>query len=384
MTLANCGVTPPRLAPEIAQPNTRPARNFTSFDVPLRCMDGLLQGKRTIKVSSTGIPDKTRRISVGGDDMLINAINRMTRTSRAYVFLDQGIVRDGGLIDLSITQGKKEPRPDYYIRGSISQLDSSVATDEIGLGWEEGATTAAPDNSLLNVTGNRRQGLSVVTVDLHLVSYPSRRVVPGASVANSMVVRSMQRRSTASGIVKLDDLGLSVRLDRLESQGQAVRNLIELSLIELVGRHRGVPYWQCLSSIETDAKRSNIEEHAFTARTQKSALLELQQGLAELGYYRGPANGQNSTAMRRVIGRFQADEQLVVNGIADFDTLKRLRIRLAERVPPEPELSVALETATPFKNTTNKPKQTGSAGCPSVDPGTYRPLTDVLRCKQLK
>ncbi|MEE2944700.1 MAG: hypothetical protein VX444_05965, partial [Pseudomonadota bacterium] len=125
-TLANCGVTPPRLAPEIAQPNTRPARNFTSFDAPLRCMDGLLQGKRTIKVSSTGIPDKTRRISVGGDDMLINAINRMTRTSRAYVFLDQGIVKDGGLIDLSITQGKKEPRPDYYIRGSISQLDSSV------------------------------------------------------------------------------------------------------------------------------------------------------------------------------------------------------------------------------------------------------------------
>ncbi|MEE2944832.1 MAG: peptidoglycan-binding domain-containing protein, partial [Pseudomonadota bacterium] len=268
--------------------------------------------------------------------------------------------------------------------GSISQLDSSVATDEIGFGWEDGTDALAPDDSLLNVTGNRRQGLSVVSVDLHLVSYPSRRVVPGASVANSMVVRSMQRRSTASGIINLDDLGLSVRLDRIKSQGQAVRNLIELSLIELIGRHRGVPYWQCLSSIETDAKRSNLQEHAFTARTQKSALIELQRGLTQLDYYNGPVNGQNSAAMRRVIGKFQADEQLVVNGIADFDTLKRLRIRLAKRVPIGTDISAATDTAVQFKKTTNKPKQTARAGCALVDPEAYRPLTDVLRCKQSK
>lgn len=114
--------------------------------------------------------------------MLINAINRMTRTSRAYVFLDQGLVRDPGLIDLSISQGKKDPRPDFYVRGSISQLDSSVATYEIGLGWEDNLGTSVPETSLLNMSANRRQGLSVVSVDLHLVAYPSRCVVRGASV----------------------------------------------------------------------------------------------------------------------------------------------------------------------------------------------------------
>ncbi|NQY60906.1 peptidoglycan-binding domain-containing protein [Cognatishimia sp.] len=366
LVLAGCEVTPPTLAPEIAQPNTRPARNITSFDVPLRCMDRLLKGKRSIRISSTGIPDHTRRISVGGDDMLINAINRMTRTSRAYVFLDQGLVRDPGLIDLSISQGKKEPRPDFYIRGSISQLDSSVATDEIGLGWEENLGTSEPETSLLNVSANRRQGLSVVSVDLHLVAYPSRRVVPGASVSNSMVVRNMRRRSTSSGVINLDDLGLSVQLDRIESQGQAVRNLIELSAIELVGRHRNVPYWRCLSSIETDAKRNNLQEHVFAAQGQGAALRELQQGLILLGLYDGEVDGKQSREMRRVIGKFQANEQLVVNGIADFDTLKRLRIRLAEKAR-EAKRASALN-ARPAAST--KPK--------TEKGNTFRPITDYL------
>lgn len=95
-----------QLAPDIAQPKTRPARNFTSFDEALRCMDVLLGQTRrpTVKLSSTGIADHTRRINVAGDDMLINALVRMTRTSHAYVFLDQGLVSAQGLIDLLVVQ----------------------------------------------------------------------------------------------------------------------------------------------------------------------------------------------------------------------------------------------------------------------------------------
>ena len=63
--------------------------------------------------------------------MLINALARMTRESRAYVFLDQGLTSRQGQIDLQNVQKRNTPRPDIYVRGSISQFDSAVGSTRL-------------------------------------------------------------------------------------------------------------------------------------------------------------------------------------------------------------------------------------------------------------
>ena len=182
-----CAFEPAFRAPLAAQPDTRASRNFTSFSGALRCMDDMLvnAGKPRVILSSTDIPDRTKKIAVGADDMLVNAIGHMNRRSRTYVFQDQGLVRDGGLIDFRITPKKNVPRPDYYIRGSISQLDSNAMRDDAGLDLEREGSNGA---GLLNGGFSRGRTVSVVSVDLHLVKFPSRQVVPGLSVSNSMAV----------------------------------------------------------------------------------------------------------------------------------------------------------------------------------------------------
>ncbi len=350
LTVAGCAVLPAPLAPDFAQPSTRPSRNFTSFNEALRCMDDLLlaRGGRRVLLSSTDIPDKTKKIAVGADDMLINALIRMTAKSQAYVFLDQGLVRDPGLIDLQIVQPEDPPRPDFYVRGSISQLDSSVASVSGSGAGEPGTDPTRTGFTDLGLGMSRNH--SVVTVDLHLVGYPSRRIVSGASVSNSMVVQTRRFDGSAAGFIALSGLDLDVAVERIESPGQAVRNLVEVSMIELIGRHARVPYWTCLSLPRTNPVANSLDEQTFHATAGVDLVIEAQQALVRLGRLAGRPNGRIDRATRRAIAQFQADQDLLVNGIVDYDLVRRLRLKLMQRdVQPGPE-SVPKPVA--------KPKQT--------------------------
>lgn len=329
VALSGCVAPPASFAPSIAQPDTRPARNFTSFSDSLRCMDALfIQAKRPrVLVSSTDIPDETREIDVGADDMLINALSQMNARSQAYQFLDQAIYKDGGLLQLQLTRDD-DISPQYYIRGSISQLDSSVTDDSLDVDWEAASGTS---KGLTGTKFGPYRKLSVVSVDMHLVAFPSRRVLPGASVANSMIVIERGFGAGASGLIDLSDLGISLEINRVESESQAVRNLIELGLIELLGRHSGVPYWSCLSLPQTDAKAEQNRERKFESTLESQNIAEAQTLLMALGYFDGTVDNMLGVQTRAAISKFQADEKLLPNGIVDFDLLQRLRKRLAAK-----------------------------------------------------
>ncbi|MBT0957286.1 peptidoglycan-binding protein [Alphaproteobacteria bacterium KMM 3653] len=325
LILASCGDRVPRFTPAIAEPATRPARNFTSFAKSLRCMDDLLlaKGRRGTLISSTYIPDETNLVNVGADDMLINAFNQLNRKSRSYIFVDQALVRKDGIPEIQLGS-KKDVTPSLYIRGSISQLDANTASGDLGADFTQ-LDSLTPGFSYK--TAGYGRDMSVVTVDMHLVAYPSRRVLTGGSVANSMVVVSRGWGTGAKGLIENARLGVTLEIDRIESRGQAVRNLVELNLIELIGRHAGVPYWTCLELPATDARNNRRDERRFTFATRRDMTREAQEMLQELGLYYGQTDGKLDDATRRAISTFQAKENILPNGIVDYDLITRLRER---------------------------------------------------------
>ena len=132
--LASCATLNAPLVKTIAQPNNRPIRNFTSFSTSLRCMDTLLAsaGRQRILISSTGIKDLSKKISVGADEMLLNAINKTNIKSGAYIFLDQSFEKEVGQLEL-LSPTKKRKMPRFYFRGAITQVDANTVNDKINL-----------------------------------------------------------------------------------------------------------------------------------------------------------------------------------------------------------------------------------------------------------
>lgn len=327
--LAACATVNPERAVRVAQPENGPVRNFTSFSPSLRCLDGMLAkaGRPGTLISSTGFPDLTKKVNIGADEMLVNAVNQMNRQSRAYVFIDQSLEKDWGQISL-LTPKEENLTPRLYIRAAITQVDQGVLSDSGSLSLD---FTNAPnpwnpfkaDLKGSNLTAGR--DASLISVDMHLVSFPDKTIVPGSSVANTMVVTTDSRGGQIDGLIRLTGFDFSIKITRVESLGQAVRNLVELGVIELLGRHARVPYWQCLNLRPSNQKLDNLDEARFTALSREARVTEIQKLLISTGYLSSPASGRLDQTTRAAISHFQADEKLIATGDVNYQLLVLLK-----------------------------------------------------------
>jgi len=327
--LGACASVSPKQAVRVAQPNNTPIRNFTSFSASLRCMDGMLAAAKRprVLISSTGFPDLSKKVTIGADEMLINAVNQMNLRSQAYIFLDQSLEKDWGQIDL-LTPHKDNLRPSIYIRAAVTQVDKGVVSDSGALKLDliNAPNPWNPFKAELkksNIKAGRE--VTIVTVDMHLVSFPDKTVIPGSSVANSMVVVTDNREIGAEGLIRLTGFDFSIKINRVESMGQAVRNLAELGVIELLGRHSRVPYWNCLNIRPSIQKLDNLDKRRFDATSRPAKVKQIQVFLVNLGYLTSHLSGTSEFATRKAISRFQADEKLIATGEINYQLFAMLK-----------------------------------------------------------
>jgi curli biogenesis system outer membrane secretion channel CsgG len=317
LALAACQQNP-ETATLAEQPQTPPVRTITSFDESLRCMDNMLwaQGKKDIYITSAGIPDATGQVAAGTKDMLITAISKMSAKSGAFRFVDY----DPTQIDVQVLSELVGLRqgfiaPSYYIRGAVTQLDSAV------LSSQQSAGVSLP---VANLGVSHEQVASVVSIDLNLGQLATRQILPGMSAGNSIAIVRAGNGADAGGVIGEAGLTFSISFDRSEGLHQAVRNLIELSTIELVGKLTRVPYWQCLKADQTNPTFRTEARGWYDAMGAAERARFVTASLARAGYWSGGEVGADDASLRDAIARFQADNDLVPNGRIDFDLYYRL------------------------------------------------------------
>jgi hypothetical protein len=228
---------------EIKQgPRGAPYKSITDFSASLRCMDDLMLSKNVsnIPVMIEDVEDKTDAIKMGVRDMLISAVSEMTFKSHGIKLILYG-KDSGNLISfLKAANNNKvyESVPLYDIQGSISQFDKGVISADASVGLfarRDGGFGAA-----------RGSSLSVVALDLNVVKTADMSVVPGVSSKNSVAI--FQRGDSLDADASISKFGVyfDINLNRNEGQAQAVRSLVELAAVEIVGKLTRVSYEQCL------------------------------------------------------------------------------------------------------------------------------------------
>jgi curli biogenesis system outer membrane secretion channel CsgG len=307
---ASCS-TPPEQAMVARQPSTAPARTISNFSEGLRCMDNLLwqHGKHDIYITSNGVPDATGRLLGGTKEMLITAVSRMSDHSNAFSFVDFEPALDSVNALYWMVGVRPEFRaPSYYIRGAVTQLDENVLAD---------AASAGVSLPKLDLSVSKDQVVSVISVDLNVGELTTRRIIPGVTASNSIAVVSRGKGADLGGVIGKAGLSFSVALNRSEGMHQALRTLIELSAIEVLGKLTQVPYWQCLGIEQTDAAFMGEARGWFDAMSASERDAYAKRVLAADGYLDGgDAKG--------ALGRWQADHDVIATGRMDFDTYLRM------------------------------------------------------------
>lgn len=284
-------------------PEAAPTRTITNFSHALRCMDSYLVtwGIRDLPVIVEDLVDQTKKVNAGTKDMLISAVSDMTRRSKAIKLITYG--KDtGNLISLiESVKGRNafDQIPPYGIRGSVSQLDDAIVRKNV-----DGGIAVDP---YLSLGGARNAAASVLGVDLTMVSGRDLSVVSGVNSRNSVVIYRESSGLDSDATIRKFGVNFSMNLSRSEGQSQALRNLIELAAIELVGKLGMLPYWRCLGTEVNDESIANEIEDWFQALALKPVELVsyFQYQLRIRGYYAGAPDGQRTIAFDQAVASYR-------------------------------------------------------------------------------
>lgn len=326
---AGCAVSPREHAsffqklPVENRPVTAPVRSISSFSESLVCMDRMLAdyGKGTTLVTSKIIPDASGKVAVATKDMVITALSQMSRTSNAFRFVDyevevlkQDTVQNLTTLLLNAGQMRLQ-KPALYISGSVSYLDQNVMVSRLGAGvaherWEAGYSR--------DVQG------SAFGLELHLGDFSSRTLLAGIDSANEIVVANAARALDAGGRIRKAGVQFNVSQEVSQGTGPAVRTLVELGLIELIGKWARVPYWQCLAIDQAHPEYQRQLHGWWQAMSGEERIRLFQMALRSSGYYTGAIDARPSPALRDAVTRLQADRGVTVSGSLDFETYEKL------------------------------------------------------------
>lgn len=232
---------------------TYPTRNLTGFTQGLRCMDSMFMARRVepVYVTSAPLPDYTENrgaAGYGARDMLISALSEMTRESGAIRF----VAFDRSTPDIVALQNshpqKKELRiPDFFIRGAVTQINTSPYSKQRGASLSVGEIS--DDISGAGATNSSSVSLATVSLDLAMGLVSNYQLLPGVFSANTFSVGKTGLSDNLS--ISLSKVGAVYRASENQSKAlsEGLRALVEVGSIELFGKLYGVPYWECLAVI---------------------------------------------------------------------------------------------------------------------------------------
>lgn len=298
-----------------AAPKTPAIKTITNFTQALRCMDELFlaNGKQGIVITSAGIPDATGKARAGDKEMMISAISKMTMKSNAFEFIDltAGQSGEGDLAKLFELKGGGSTKiPDYYIRGAVTQLDDNAVKESKGFG------IALP---FLDLGYSKDQSFDLISMDMSIGDASTRRILPETNTSNTMVITKGGRSGEAGGKIAKMGLSFNKDLSRSEGVGATYRTLIELGLIEALGKFTRVPYWKCLDIESTNPELLDQVREWYDVASDKDRILFIQQKLAGMGRYKGPLNSAISDGLKASIAEYQAYVGLIADGRINFD-----------------------------------------------------------------
>lgn len=172
--------------------------------------------------------------------------------------------------------------PDFLITGALTEFDRAIAgagrVNSVGIEFGGGNGTVTLGGDV-----KRTAIYSALALDLNLVSFSTQQMVPQIQASNVVKVLNFSSEDNASLGFYGDAFGFKMEGKYLQGRHSAIRTLVDLSVLELVGKATNTPYWRCIPGGTPDPVVIANMRSAFNGLTPELKIGLIQVMLRKYG-----------------------------------------------------------------------------------------------------
>jgi hypothetical protein len=243
-----------------------------------------------------------------------------------YIPFDAAMMAN--LKNLSYSDFALKKVPDVIISGGITEFDRGLVTkgESTDLGFEIGK------NYGLEGSDQIKASLSSITLDFNLIDFKTQTGIPKMQAINSVKVHKSTREDSIGFTIKSATFGAKGDIKTVQGRHAAVRLIVQLSMLQILGRYQKLPYWTLLPGADRDDVVINQVLNDFYDLPESSKIKKEQEYLYLHGYGVS-VTGQMDTATQNALDEFSKKSKL--NEFAKYtaDTQGRAYLALFESVP---------------------------------------------------
>lgn len=262
--------------------------------------------------------------------------------------------------------------PQVVLTGGITEFDRGLVTKGDGLEID----AAMGKMYGLNFGDQSKASLSSVTLDFNMIDFKTFTGIPRIQAVNGIKLHKATRSDSIGFTVKSATFGARGEITKVQGRHAAVRLLVQLSMLQMIGRYEKLPYWRLVPGAVRDDVVIDQVLADYYAMSQAQQIYKSQELLYLHGYSITPS-GQLDAATQDAFQNFAKKQNYNYTSLD-----QNLYLALYENIPIAPATrqlrknlgnSVTVATAPPAKaparESTNKHSQTKTSSEPRPSNG---------------
>ncbi len=337
LILTGCVGDPAKVDVQLEE--TAPEVKVTSYTVALDRLGLMTEIYDTgiVKIQSQGIGDDTGTAATTGGEIQRDITEIMKSTLNSiggnvqFIEYDPAFIQNQMVTGYSNFEGKLIP--DVVVTGGITEFDRGLETR--GQGTDVGAEAEftgmpswLPSQSVgVEYGKDNKQGKARITLDFNLKDFKTLAAIKKMTTTNSMVVNKAMANEEFGITLFGPTFGRKGSIKKVQGRHNVVRLLVQVSMIQMVGKYLVLPYWRLLG--EDAVADETVIRHlnrSFFQMSPPEQILKCQELLYLYGYdipLTGTLDATTVAALQQKAPNFNPGA-----GIVDLDTFVQLYINV--------------------------------------------------------
>ncbi|HEB77104.1 MAG TPA: DUF4384 domain-containing protein [Methylothermaceae bacterium] len=217
--------------------------------------------------------------------------------------------------------------PNVVLVGGVTEFDRGMVTKEENLNLSGTAEELGVPMGL-DFEDVRKNSLASITLDFNLIDFKTFTGIPFMQAVNNIKVHKALGEDQLGFTVYGQTLGLRGQIKKVQGRHAAIRLLVQLSVIQVIGKYQKLPYWRLIPNAEPDPIVLDFLREEFYGLEKPDRIARIQEYL----YLYGEdvkVTGILDDRTRAAIERFKIEQGLTGPVKVDAD----LYLALFENIP---------------------------------------------------